>query len=217
MRRTVLTCALGASLATSACLAGGSGGDSKRERVSPQSVNRAPTIAGSAPPAVLAGESYVFRPSASDPDGDLLVFSIAAKPVWARFDAATGRLSGRPAARDVGIYTGITISVSDGRARASLPAFDVAVTQTADGSVTLSWEPPTRNEDGSSLTDLAGYRIYMGRSPAALSRVVVLRNPGLTRYVVENLSPTTWYFAMTSFNRRDRESRRSAVVRKTVG
>jgi hypothetical protein len=47
--------------------------------------------------------------------------------------------------------------------------------------------------------------------------VIVLNNPGLMRYVVENLSPATWHFAMTSFNRRGRESRRSATVSRNVG
>ena len=43
--------------------------------------------------------------------------------------------------------------------------------------------PPSENADGSVLTDLAGYRIYYGRNPDNLTQVVVLDNPGLTRYV----------------------------------
>ena len=34
----------------------------------------------------------------------------------------------------------------------------------ATGSVTLAWEPPTTNEDGSPLIDLAGFRVYYGTS-----------------------------------------------------
>ena len=29
-----------------------------------------------------------------------------------------------------------------------------------DGEITISWKPPTENEDGTPLTDLEGYNIY---------------------------------------------------------
>ena len=32
--------------------------------------------------------------------------------------------------------------------------------------------------------------------------MVVVNNPGLTRYVIENLTPARWYFSMTSVNSR---------------
>jgi len=214
MRRVALACGLGVTLAAGGCLGGG---DSKSGRKGGAYGNRAPRISGAAPPEALADEFYDFRPVASDPDGDRLVFSMSNKPVWAQFDAATGRLSGTPAARDVGVYTGITIVASDGRSSTALPAFELAVTQTASGMVTLSWLPPTQNDDGSSLKDLAGYRIYVGQDPDALTRVIVLNNAGLTRYVVDNLSPANWHFAMTSFNRKGQESTRSATVSKQVG
>ncbi len=220
MRKVALACGLGVTLAAGGCLGGGGGGsgsEAKSSRKGAQQGNRAPQISGASPPEVVAGESYDFRPAAGDPDGDRLVFSVANKPVWATFDPATGRLSGTPAASDVGLYTGITIRASDGRKSATLPAFDVAVIQTASGTVTLSWMPPTQNADGSPLNDLAGYRIYAGQDPDAMSRVIVLHNPGLTRHVVDGLSRATWYFAMSSFNRKGQESRRSATVSKQVG
>lgn len=37
-------------------------------------------------------------------------------------------------------------------------------------SVTLSWDAPTKNEDGSDLTDLLGYKVYYGTSPSSLRR-----------------------------------------------
>lgn len=216
MRKVALACGLGVTLAAGGCLGGGGGSEAKSSRKGGQQGNRAPQISGTSPPEVLAGESYDFRPSAGDPDGDRLVFSISNKPVWATFDPATGRLSGTPAASDVGLYTGITIVASDGRQSAALPAFDVAVTETASGTVTLSWLPPTQNDDGSALSDLAGYRIYLGQDPDDMSRVIVLNNPGLTRHVIDGLSPATWHFAMSSFNRKGQESRRSATVSKHV-
>ena len=214
MRRIALACGLGVTVATTGCGGGSSSGGNSRTGA--QS-NHAPIIAGPTPPDARADEFYDFRPDASDPDGDRLVFSISNKPNWAKFNPETGRLYGTPALQEIGIYTGITIVVSDGRSSTAMPEFEIAVTETASDVVTLSWDPPTENEDGSQLRDLAGYRIYLGRDPDKLSRVIVLRNPGLTRYVIEHLRPARWYFAMTSFNRRGRESRRSATVEKRVG
>jgi len=78
--------------------------------------------------------------------------------------------------------------------------------------VTLDWSPPTENTDTSSLTDLAGYRIYYGAKRTSLDQRIELRNPGLTRYVVDNLRAGRWYFALTAYNRRGGESNLSGVI-----
>jgi hypothetical protein len=182
----------------------------------PAAVNHAPTITGSPPPTVVEGEFYEFMPSASDPDGDALKFSIARKPDWAKFDGASGRLSGTPQAGDVGNFTNIEISVSDGEKASSLGAFNITVDAIALGAATLAWNPPTHNVDGSPLMDLSGYRIYYGRDPNVLGRTVAIDNPGLTTYVIENLQPGQWHFVMTSVNGQGIESRRTDPVSKTI-
>jgi hypothetical protein len=179
--------------------------------------NQAPTIIGTPPQNVLEGQLYEFTPTATDADGDALEFSIARKPAWAQFDKATGRLSGTPGPADVGNFTNIAITVSDGNATTALAAFDVSVNQVAAGAATLSWIPPTENSDGSALTDLTGYRIYYGRNRDNLTQMVELSNPGLTRYVVENLTPARWFFAMTSVNGDGTESARSPIADKIIG
>ena len=175
-----------------------------------------PTISGAPPTTIVAGQAYSFRPSASDPNGDTLTFSISGKPAWATFSTVTGRLNGTPAPADVGSYTGIVIRVSDGTTTVALAAFTITVTQVTNGTATISWIPPTQNTDGSSLTDLAGYRVYYGTSPSNLNQVVELSNPGLTSYMVENLSPSTWYFSMRSFSTDGTESEASGVASKTI-
>jgi len=179
--------------------------------------NTAPTIAGDPPSAVVEGEFYEFIPTASDADGDVLRFSVYHKPDWASFDQATGRLWGTPGAGDAGTFTNITIAAWDGKVTTSLDPFSITVNQIASGSATLSWNPPTRNDDGSTLTDLAGYRIYYGRDSGSLGRTVVINNPGLTRYMIENLESARWYFSMTSVNSDGVESNRTAVVSKNIG
>jgi hypothetical protein len=223
LRVAVLT---GVVLALTACL-GELDDDSHRNSLtgaapappspSPSAQNAPPTIAGSPMSHVLEGEPYEFVPTASDADGDTLSFSIARKPAWASFDPGSGRLWGTPTDKDVGNFTNIGISVSDGEATASLTRFDISVDQIALGSATISWEPPTQNADGSPLTDLTGYRIYYGRNRNALGRSVVLNNAGLSRYVIENLTPAIWHFTMTSVNAEGVESNRTPLVSKTIG
>jgi hypothetical protein len=182
----------------------------------PPALNTPPTITGSPSANILEGEAYEFMPAASDADGDTLAFSIARKPAWATFDSATGRLSGTPDSEDVGNFTNIGISVSDGQAAAVLANFNISVNGTALGAATLSWNPPTENSDGSVLSNLAGYRIYYGRNANSFGQSAVLNNPGLTRYVVENLSPAKWYFTITSVNASGVESVRAATVSKII-
>ena len=181
-----------------------------------QNQNQAPTISGSPTARIQEGIAFEFAPTASDPDGDTLEFTISRKPSWASFDGATGRIWGTPQAADVGNFTNIGISVSDGTDSAALPDFDITVDQISLGSFTLAWQPPTENVDGSTLTNLAGYRIYYGRSSNRLDQIITVSNPGLTRYVVENLASATWYFAMTAVNSAGTESGRSATASKTI-
>jgi hypothetical protein len=182
----------------------------------PQSGNNAPTISNSPDTAIMTGDTYSFRPSASDPDGDTLAFFVTNLPRWANFDSKTGTLSGRPVPGDEGIYTNIVISVSDGSTKVSLPAFSIEVTQTALGSMMLSWEPPTENEDGTALDNLAGYKLYYGTTSGNYTRQVRINTPGLSSYVIENLLPDTYYVVATSFTTSGVESRYSNEAVKTV-
>lgn len=105
---------------------GGGGGSGSGGGVPPVS-NAAPTISGSPLDVVNVGESYSFTPSASDPDGDTLTFSIANAPAWVVFDTASGELSGDPTAGNIGAFEDVEITVSDGRLSASLAPFSIVV------------------------------------------------------------------------------------------
>ena len=168
--------------------------------------NRAPTISGTPQTSIKVDSSYLFKPSASDVDKDVLSFAILNKPPWADFDTTSGKLTGRPKQEHVGTYASIQISVSDGKAESALPRFAISVDQTGTISTTLSWTPPTENEDGSVLTDLAGYKIFWGKVRGQYTHSVTINNPGISSYVVENLSPGTYEFASKSFNADGAES-----------
>lgn len=213
----VVVAVITANLGVGGCLTQeGFPGSEPEQATSPTSTaNTPPDISGSPSTAIMVGDQYSFRPEATDDDGDNLTFSIDNKPVWADFDAATGVLSGAVTLADIGIYNDIGISVSDGVETASLPAFSVEVTQAALGSVTLSWSPPTENTDGSTLTNLAGYRVYYGRSASDLTNQILVDNPSISTLVVENLLPVTYYFAATAINNVGQESVFSNIVQKT--
>ena len=80
------------------------------------------------------------------------------------------------------------------------------------GAATLDWTAPTENSDGSVLTNLAGYTVYYGTSPASLTQTVKITNPGLTPYPMTNLPSGTWYFTITAYSADGSESARSGVV-----
>ena len=178
--------------------------------------NNPPTISGTPQTAVTMGNTYSFTPTASDPDGDNLTFSVQNLPVWASFESSTGRLTGQPSLADVGVFERIVVSVSDGIATTSLPEYSITVSQVALGSMTLSWTPPTQNTDGTVLTDLAGYRLYYGLSEGNYPNRVIIDTAGLASYVVENLIPDTYYVVATSVNAMGIESAYSNVAIKTV-
>ena len=180
--------------------------------------NHAPTISGTPAASATVGSAYSFRPTASDVDGDPLGFSIQNRPSWATFSTSTGQLSGTPTA--AGTFGNIVISVSDGKASAALTAFTINVADAAPppstGSATLSWAPPTQNTDGSSLTDLAGYRIIYGQSPTSLTQLIQISNPGISTYVIDGLQPGTYYFAVRAYSSGGIESDTSNVATKTI-
>jgi hypothetical protein len=179
--------------------------------------SQAPTISGTPGTQAIQDQRYSFRPVATDPDGNALTFTIEGAPSWAAFNSSNGELSGTPTAALVGQkFSDIRISVSDGAASADLPSFGITVVATATGSATVIWHPPTQNTDGTPLTDLAGYRVYWGTARDKLTNSVTVDNPGLSSYVLSELTPATWYFALSAVNAAGTESPLSNVVSEQV-
>lgn len=179
----------------------------------PTSTNQAPLISGTPPAQASAGTAYLFEPVATDANGDRLDFSATNLPAWATLDPSTGRVAGTPTLAQAGSWQGIVITVSDGRATASLPPFGITVDAPAAsiGAVTLTWTAPTLSADGLTPTQLAGYRIYFGQAAEALTSSIAVANPGLTSYVVDGLERGTYYFAVTALSTEGAESTPSAV------
>lgn len=192
-----------------ACGGNGSGGASGTSTAAAVAI-------GSANTSVVVGQPYTLLPVVQNLGAGTLTFSIQNSPSWAQFNASTGELSGTPTAGDVGTYSNIVISASNGTTQAATPAFSIAVTESGNGSATLSWAAPTENTNGTPLTDLAGYWINFGTSAGDLSQKVQIDNPGILTYVISNLSPGTWYFSITSYTADNVQSPPSAIASYTV-
>ncbi len=86
----------------------------------------------------------------------------------------------------------------------------------ASGSVTLAWQPPTENTNGTALTNLAGFNIHYGTQSENYTSTIQIANPGVTRYVVEDLPAGTYYFAVTAYTTAGEDSAYSPQVSATV-
>lgn len=180
------------------------------------SSNRAPTISGSPATSVAEDRAYSFTPSAADPDGDPLTFSITNRPAWATFSSATGRLSGTPTNSNVGTTTGIVISVSDGTVSTALPAFNLTVTNTNDAPTisgspatsvaedrAYSFTPSADDADGNPLTFSITNRpawATFNTSTGRLSGTPTNAHVGTTTGIIISVSDGTASAALPAFN-----------------
>jgi hypothetical protein len=177
---------------------------------------RPPTIFGFPNRQALANQLYSFRPVASDPDGDPLQFGIANQPGWSSFNATTGEIRGTPTGADVGVYRGITVTVAAAGQMRAL-AFDLEVVAVGTQSITLAWLAPTENDDGTPLTNLAGYRIRYGQQSGNYTSEVTINNPGLATYVLSGLAAGRYYLVLSAVNTNGGESQYSNEASVAVG
>ena len=92
-------------------------------------VNDAPTITGTPRKILPATIDYKFSPKADDVDANTtLSFDIINLPSWAEFNSSSGELRGNPQESEVGEYSNILISVTDGIEKVYLDEFNISVT-----------------------------------------------------------------------------------------
>ena len=97
-------------------------------------VNDGPVISGAPASSVIEDTIYSFTPTASDPDGDKLTFSVTGLPSWANFNASTGAITGTPLNTDVGVYPNVIITVSSlGSLSNVLATISITVLADTDG------------------------------------------------------------------------------------
>jgi hypothetical protein len=202
---------------------GGGGSDSAAQVASPPAqpgptatTNVAPSIVGTASVFARVGSVYQFQPNAADRDGDSLTFSAENLPPWASLDASSGRITGTPAAGDVGEYESIKIIVADASHKTALEPFTIKVLDVETGIASLEWDTPMSKVDGSPLDDLAGYRILYGRRADDLDHSVIITSATTTAYEFTTLDEGVWYFAIVAVNANGLEGPPTAVTTKSI-
>jgi hypothetical protein len=200
--------------------------------------NSPPRISGKPPTSVLVGQTYSFRPQASDPEGNPLRFSIARKPAWAMFDPATGTLSGTPTVTNVGVYRKIKISVSDGIATVSLPSFSITVrassntirppnnaptitgtpASTATVGVAYAFQPTATDADGNTLTYSISNRpswATFSTSTGRLSGTPTSANVGTTSGITVSVSDGSASRSLPPFSISVQQTNRAPTISGT--
>jgi hypothetical protein len=58
--------------------------------------------------------------------------------------------------------------------------------------------------------------VYWSTTPGSYANSTTVNNPGLSSYVVDQLTPATWYFVVTAVNSQGVESAFSNAASKTL-
>jgi hypothetical protein len=79
------------------------------------------------------------------------------------------------------------------------------------GTISLAWEAPTTNSDGTPLTDLAGYYVYYGTASGVYGIPVDAKN--VTTYTLTGLTPgQTYFIAVAAYDTSQNQSQLSNEV-----
>lgn len=87
---------------------------------------------------------------------------------------------------------------------------------TGSGGVTVAWQAPQYNEDGTPLLDLAGFRIRHGMTYGSYTSQINVDNPGATSHRVQGLRPGLYYFVVSAVDREGQEGEPSRPQRVQV-
>ena len=207
--------ALAAALCLGACLTGsGGGGVAGGGETASAGVSISITSPTDAPAIDTTDATISLAGNATSGAG-------ISKVTWTNDRGGDGIASGTSSWQISGIaleygVNEITVTADDNNGlRASKP---LAVYRESGepGTATLFWEAPTQRTDGSALTNLSGYNVLYGRISGIYDYEINITNPGTVTYVIENLMPGDWYFAMTAYDSQGLESARSNEVVRTV-
>ena len=85
-------------------------------------------------------------------------------------------------------------------------------------TVQIFYAAPIANTDGSSLTDLKGFKIYSGTSPTTITQLAAdYANPGKLSGTLGPFTPGTYYFIVKAYNQNNVESEPTNPVNIIVG
>jgi hypothetical protein len=128
--------------------------------------------------------------------------------------SATVMLAACGGGKESGVSDAAAEGIASALARKGPKAKQAAPAPT--GSATVTWTPPTLNMDGSTATDITGFRIYYGTSASDLAQSVDVTSSTVTSYTVTGLATGTYYFAVSAVNSAGVTSRRTNLVSTVI-
>jgi hypothetical protein len=161
-----------------------------------------PTVSLTAnPTSIISGDSTVLTWSSTD------ATSCEASDAWSGSKSTFGSetLSG------LTVTSTFTLTCT-GDGGSSSRSVTVMV-EAPSGTASLSWTPPTTNEDGTPVT-LMGFNIYAGSSGTSLLKIGSV-GPSQTSFAVDYLPAGTYYYAVTAVGDTG-ESQFSNIESKTI-
>jgi len=163
-------------------------------------------------PTIAEGEELQFSATGTFSDGTTQDLTTTA--TWLSSDTGVALISNVISSQGLvtSVLEGTTTITAEWGSVSGMATLTVAIATT--GSVTLTWDAPTTNADGTPLFDLAGYKIYFGTSSRNYPWSIDVGN--VTTYKLNNLSPGTYFFAVTANNTSGIESDFSVEVSKTL-
>jgi hypothetical protein len=119
---------------------------------------------------------------------------------------ASGSWSGAKALSGSQSVTNLTANAS----------YTLTCSRAVRSSASLSWTAPTRNTDGTALTNLSGYRLHYGTVATDLVQTLQIASPTTTSHTMTNLAEGTWHFGVRALAASGAESVMSNVVSKVI-
>lgn len=90
------------------------------------------------------------------------------------------------------------------------PGTDESVNAPVHHSLTLGWDAPSLNTDGTQLSDLAGYMLYYRLSEGFNTTSINVGYANL--YTIENLLPGQYHISVTAYDEYGNESSHSSEI-----
>ncbi|MEY8201132.1 MAG: putative Ig domain-containing protein [Colwellia sp.] len=170
--------------------------------------NLAPSISGTPITEVEINSYYSFKPQAQDPEGEVLFFIIDNLPAWASFNVNTGEISGTPELESS--HQNIVISASDGTHTISLDAFNMNVFKPTPPGITIKWQAPVEDVNDEPIGAVKAYKIFYGTTQGNYDKSITINDGNTEVFVIQDLEPGDYYFAMLAISDNGRESAMSS-------
>jgi 5-hydroxyisourate hydrolase-like protein (transthyretin family) len=159
-------------------------------QISISSTNLPPILANIGTKSIAAGQLLQFTISASDPNGNKLVYAASNLPPGASFNSTTQTFSWTPSVTQVGTYTGVRFQVSDG----SLTAYEL-VTITVRAGVLVVTSPNGSENWAKGITHNITWT--SSGSPGANVKIELLK-AGVVNIVIASTTPNDGAYTWTT-------------------